>query len=125
MLPNWEDDPAYVFAMIKNYLDADPGSNPRDLSLRQKREREEAVREAIDGLKGSRRLLLRYTLKQAQKYIAMREFMKAILVKGITQFKRVYHILSRRLAGRWDNQGPGGYFLPDQAGDKSPGHRGR
>ena len=98
MLPNWEDDPGYVFAMIKNYLDADPGSNPHDLSLRQKREREEAVCEAIDGLKGSQRLLLRFTLKQAQKYIAMREFMKAILIKGITQFKRVYHILSHRFA---------------------------
>ncbi len=96
MMPNWEDDPGYVFAMIKNYLDADPGSNPQYLSLRQEREREEAVREAIDGLKGSRRLLLRFILKQARKFITMREFMKAILMKGISQYKRIYRILSHR-----------------------------
>ena len=30
MLPNWESDPSYVFAMIRNYLGADPASSPSE-----------------------------------------------------------------------------------------------
>ncbi len=35
MTLNWEEDPAYVFGMIRNYLDAGPASDPREHAHRQ------------------------------------------------------------------------------------------
>lgn len=98
MLPSWSEDPSFVFAMIKNYLDTDDESSPRNLARRQERERKEALAEAMERLSPTRRLLLRYIVRQAQKYIGLREFMKAILTRGIAEVKRQTHILSRRFA---------------------------
>lgn len=63
MSPNWEEDPSYVLAMIKNYLQAEEGLNPRNLASRQAKEREEAVNEALGRLKGLKRLILLYLMK--------------------------------------------------------------
>ncbi|MBU2686356.1 MAG: hypothetical protein KKF41_02085 [Actinobacteria bacterium] len=98
MLPNWSDDPSYVFAMIQNYLPTDPEDSPRELSVRQEREREETCRRVRGELKGPRRLLFDLVLSGAQKFIAMREYTKASLVMGIAQIKNEYHALSRRFA---------------------------
>ncbi len=98
MLRNWEEDPSYVYAMIRNYLDADPSFSPRELFQRQEMDREEAVCEVMHNLKGSRRLLLRYLLRQAQTYISQREFVKSLIVKDLNHSKKVFRIVSRRLA---------------------------
>jgi phosphohistidine swiveling domain-containing protein len=98
MLPNWDEEPSYIFAAIKNYLHAGPESSPSRIAARQKREREEAVREAMSRLGGPQRALLRYLTKQAQTYISLREYMKSILIKGLTHGKKIYRILGRRLA---------------------------
>lgn len=97
MMPNWDEDPSYIFAAIKNYLDVDPHNSPRDIASRQERERQQAVQEAMARLKGPQRLLLRYLIKQSQIYISLREYMKSILVKGLTQGKKAYRAVSRRL----------------------------
>ena len=96
MLPSWEEDPAYVFSMIANYLGADPAGSPRELAARQDREREEALREVARRLRGLRRLIFDYVLGQAQRYISLREYMKSYLVKGIYQAKKVYRVLATR-----------------------------
>jgi pyruvate,water dikinase len=111
MLLNWEDDPSYVFAMIKNYLDADSDASPRNLARRQEKDRDRALDEAFGRLSAHRRLLLRFVVKQAQKYIALREFMKAVLVKGIAEVKRENHILSRRFAKEGIIREPGDHFF--------------
>ncbi len=98
MLLNWEDDPSYVFAVIKNYLVAEPGSSPYDLARKQEMDRKSAMGDTLNRLGGARRLLFRLILKQAQKYIALREFMKAVVVRCIAQIKSNYHTLSRRFA---------------------------
>lgn len=98
MLPCWEEDPSYIFSMIVNYLDADPSCDPREHAARQEREREEATRHALERLNAARRPLLRYFIKQSQDFIYMREYMKAVLVKLLSQGKTIYHALSRRFA---------------------------
>jgi len=100
MVPNWEQDPSYVFALIRNYLDADPAFSPRELTRRQEREREGAVNEALSGLKGSQRLLLRYLVKQSHVYISLREYVKALIVKGLAHGKMVFSTIGRRLAAQ-------------------------
>ena len=96
MLPNWNDDPSYVFAMIRNYLDTDADSSPHILARRQESDRKKALAEAMGGLSGPRRLLLRYLTRQAQKYIGLREYMKAVLTTGIAEVKKETNTLSRR-----------------------------
>ena len=98
MLPNWEDDPSYVFAMIKNYLEAEPGFDPRELSLRQENERGETYEETMRRLKGPKRWLLNRLLSLTQRYIALREYTKATLIIGVAQTKREYHALAGRFA---------------------------
>jgi phosphohistidine swiveling domain-containing protein len=97
MLPNWEQDPGYIFAIIGNFLDADPGMSPRETMMRQERERQRAVEEALRKLRGPRRLLLRYLVRQAQTYISLREFVKALIVEGLAHAKMVFRVVGRRL----------------------------
>jgi rifampicin phosphotransferase len=98
MTLNWEEDPAYIFGMIRNYLDADPASDPREHASKQEREREEATRNSLARLGASRRPLLRYAIAQTQEFIRLREFMKAVLVKLLAQGKIIYHALGPRFA---------------------------
>lgn len=98
MLPNWGDDPSYVFAMIQNYLRTDPSLSPREMSGKQEREREETCRRVRGELRGPRRWAFDLVLAGAHKFIAMREYTKASLVMGIAQIKREYHALSHRFA---------------------------
>lgn len=98
MLPNWDEDPSYVFDMIKNYLQSDASFDPRLLAREREREREKALAEARSRLKGPKRFAFDFVLEQAQRYIALREYMKASLIMGIAQIKKEYHSLSRRLA---------------------------
>ena len=96
MLPNWSDDPSYVFAMIRNYLDTDADSSPHKLARRQESDRKKALADTLGRLSGPRRLLLRYLTRQAQKFIGLREYMKAVLITGIAEVKKETNILSRR-----------------------------
>jgi len=111
MLPNWRDDPGYVFAMIRNYLDTDDGSSPRNLARRQESDRKKAIAETVEKLSGPRRLLLRYLTGQAQKYIGLREYMKAVLVTGISEVKRETNTLSRRFKADGFVSEPGDIFF--------------
>ena len=111
MLPNWDDDPSFVFAMIQNYLDTDPAFNPRELARRQQGEREAAYRQALSMLGGPRRWLFRFLLGQAQRYIALREYTKATLITGIAQIKKELHALSRRFAREGVVKEPGDMFF--------------
>lgn len=97
MIPTWDEDPRYLFATIKNCLDVPPEHSPRDIAARQEKERETAVEEAMGQLKEAQRRLLSYLMRQAQTYISLREYMKSILIKGLTHAKKVYRVISRRL----------------------------
>jgi rifampicin phosphotransferase len=96
MLPNWGDDPSYVFTMIANYLQTDETVSPRELAGKQEAERIETSRQVMARLGGPQRPVFSLFLWLSQKFIAMREYTKATLVMGIAQIKREYHALSRR-----------------------------
>ncbi|MEW6554291.1 MAG: PEP/pyruvate-binding domain-containing protein [Actinomycetota bacterium] len=98
MTLNWEEDPGYVFSMIRNYLDTGPEYDPREHARRQEREREGATAAALARLSAARRPLLRYAIRQAQEFIRLREFMKAVLVRLLAQGKAIYHALGPRFA---------------------------
>jgi phosphoenolpyruvate synthase/pyruvate phosphate dikinase len=112
MMLNWDEDPSYLFAAIKNYLDAADDNSPRNIASRQEKEREQAVQEAMSRLKRSQRYTLRYIIKQAQTFISLREYMKSILVKGLTHGKKVFRVVSRRMVEQGLLQEPDDiYFL--------------
>jgi rifampicin phosphotransferase len=98
MTPCWEEDPAFIFSMIRNYLDAGLECDPREHARKQEREREEATSASLARLGAAQRLLLRYAIRQAQEFIRMREFMKAVLVKLLARGKAIYHLLGPRFA---------------------------
>lgn len=110
-LPNWEEDPSYVFSMIKNYMETDPDMNPGEQVKKQQRERERALSLAMSSLRPPRRWIFKALLEQAQRYIAMREYTKASLIMGIAQIKREYHTLSRRFAVEGIITEPGDMFF--------------
>lgn len=111
MLPNWADDPSYVFVMIQNYLKTDADVSPRELAKKQEREREVTSRWVMTSLRGPRRLAFSRLLGLAQKFIAMREFTKATLIMGIAQIKREYHALSRRFVAEGITDSPEDIFF--------------
>jgi len=97
MLPSWDQDPAFVFSMIRNLLQAEDPEDPLDVAERRRRERELAVAEARRDLSGPRLRLFLWILKKAQTYIAYREQNKALLMLGVHALKRVYFEISCRL----------------------------
>jgi pyruvate,water dikinase len=112
MMLNWDEDPSYLFAAIKNYLPAEDDSSPRIIASRQERERDQAMQEARSRLKRLEWSILRYIIKQAQTFISLREYMKSILVKGLTHGKKVFRVVSRRLVEQGLLQDPEDiYFL--------------
>jgi len=111
MLPNWETDPSYVFAMIKNYMGADPSSSPRTMAGKQQDERNAAMAEARGRLGRSRRVVFDYILEQAHRYITLREFMKSVLAKELAQTKKEIHVMSRRYAADGFIAEPGDFYF--------------
>jgi rifampicin phosphotransferase len=98
MTLNWEEDPGYIFSMIRNYLDTGSEYDPREHAHRQEREREESTTASLAHLNAAQRPLFRYALRQAQEFIRLREFMKAVLIKLLARGKVIYHVLGPRLA---------------------------
>jgi pyruvate,water dikinase len=62
-------------------------------------------------LSGPRRLLLRYLSRQAQKFIGLREYMKAVLITGIAEVKKEINTLSRRFAADGSISEPSDIFF--------------
>ena len=97
---SWEDDLPTVFVMIRNYLAADESVAPHRIEERQRREREEATRDALRRLRWWRRPIFRYVLGQAQKWVSMREHTKSLMVRGLQHGRRLTRELGRRMVAR-------------------------
>ncbi len=110
-LPNWEDDPSFVISTIKNYLEVGPEYNPERLLERQRLEREKAKGKALGGLPFVKRMLFIFVLRQAQKYVVLREFTKATLIKGIARLKKYFHALANLMCLDGIIQNPGDMFF--------------
>ena len=98
--PSWEEDPAYVFAMIQNFLSIEPGNDPTGIERRQKQDRESAIQEAESRLSLWQRMIFRKILKRCHTFIPMREEVKALAMMGVNTVKKVCRLFSRDLTGR-------------------------
>jgi pyruvate,water dikinase len=97
---SWAEDLPTVYAMVRNYLRADPTSDPKRIEDRQRRAREEATRHALRRLSWWRRLIFRYVLGQAQEWVVAREHTKSLLVRGSHRGRRLTRELARRMVAR-------------------------
>ena len=95
--PSWEEDPSFVFSMIKNYLTIEPGQDPGKIEERQKLEREKAMREVEPRLKFWQKTIFYKALTGSHTFIPLREEMKAIAMTGAHTVKKVCRIFSRHL----------------------------
>lgn len=98
--PSWEEDPGYIFAMIQNFLQVEPGNDPSEIGKRQKNDREAAVREAEARLSSWQRVIFRVVLKQCHTFIPMREEVKALAMMGVNTVKKVCRLFSQDLVRR-------------------------
>ena len=96
MLPSWEQDPTFIFAMIKNYLNQSGDHSPQHILARQENERDQAVRKTLARLPVLKRQIFQWLLKEAQRFITLRESMKATLMMGVGQSKILFREISRR-----------------------------
>jgi pyruvate,water dikinase len=97
---SWSEDLPTVYAMIRNYLHADPAADPRRVEERQRHEREEATRAALARLRWWQRLLFRGALRQAQNWVIAREHTKSLFVRSVDHGRQVSRELARRLVTR-------------------------
>ncbi|MEX0786290.1 MAG: PEP-utilizing enzyme, partial [Dehalococcoidia bacterium] len=97
---SWEEDLPTVFAMIRNYLQADDALSPARIEERQRHEREQATREGLARLSWWRRPVFRRLLKVGQDSVTSREHTKSLLVRGTQRGRRLTRELARRLAAR-------------------------
>lgn len=98
MSPSWEEDPAYIYSMIQNYLGADEDMSPSAIWSRQELEREETIRACLRELGPIRGLMFKGLIRLTQTYIERREHMKGLLMEAVSETKKGFRILSRRFA---------------------------
>lgn len=97
---SWDEDLPTVFAMIRNYLHADPTADPRRIEERQRRERERATQECLRRLSWWQRPVFRRVLHLGQDSVVSREHTKSLLVRGTQRGRRLTRELARRLVAR-------------------------
>lgn len=110
--PSWEEDPAYVFSMIQNYLRAEHVEDPADIEARQRKDREAATEEACARVSWFKRQVFKWVLKEACTFLAARENGKALTIMGLHDLKKTLRVLGRRLFEKGMLQDPDDiYFL--------------
>jgi pyruvate,water dikinase len=97
---SWAEDLPAVYGMMRNYLHAEPSSDPRAIGERQRHEREAATKDAKRRLRFWQKPIFNNTLGQAQKWVVMREHTKSLMVRGIDRGRRITRELARRLVAR-------------------------
>jgi pyruvate,water dikinase len=96
--PSWDEAPAFVLSMVRNYLRAGNVEDPEDIQARQRKDREAATEEAYARLGWFRRQIFRWVLKEACTFLAARENGKALTIMGLHDLKKTLRVLSRRLS---------------------------
>jgi hypothetical protein len=92
--------------MVRNYLHADESLEPGRMLQRQRLEREQATAESLARLRWWQRPVFRWTVKQAQDRLIMREHTKELFVRAIDRGRRLSRHIGQRLADQpsiiWD-----------------------
>ncbi|MDI6857053.1 MAG: PEP-utilizing enzyme [Dehalococcoidia bacterium] len=93
----WSEDIPSLLVIIRNYLGATASSDPRQIEQRQRQERRLATHRALNRLNWWQRPLFRFSLRQAQKYVSLREHSKSLLIRANDRARRVMRALAERL----------------------------
>jgi pyruvate,water dikinase len=107
-VPRWSEDPSFVVATLRTYLDAGPDTDPVVHLERQRRRRAEAEREALRRMARSpvhrllpyRRVVFGAVLRQARRLLPMRENPKHHFLLFAAELRRTILELARRLHER-------------------------
>ncbi len=97
---SWVEDPTFVYATIKSYLQAGEEADPFAAHARQQALRREAETYAFAALNPVRRRLFRQQLGVAQRFIALREKTKAQWVRAMQPARAICREAGRRLVER-------------------------
>jgi phosphohistidine swiveling domain-containing protein len=98
--PAWEDDPTMVISLLKGYVTSGVEIEPYSLEARQVREREEATRQVLSVLSGTRRTFFRVLLSYTHRYMIFRENQRFYLDMIFLRWRRVFLEIGRRFLER-------------------------
>lgn len=96
----WSQDPAFVYATVKSYLNLGDDADPFVAHERQAAARREAEAYAFARLNPIKRAVFRQELQLAQTYVALRELTKAQWVRAIGIIRLYCQEFGRRFAAR-------------------------
>jgi rifampicin phosphotransferase len=91
----WAEDPNAVLVLVANFVDLPPEAEPRLVAARQRAIRlttTEAIERRLDPV---RRLVFRFVLAQAQRYVSLRERTKSMLMEISHYFRQFTRALER------------------------------
>ncbi len=94
---SWAEDPSFVLATIKSYLELGEAADPFAAHARQEALRDDAEAYAQRSLGPLRRRLFRQQLGVAQRFIALREKSKAQWVRSMQPARAICREAGRRL----------------------------
>jgi pyruvate,water dikinase len=96
----WAEDMPTVYSMIRNYLHAGDGADPRHAQERQRHEREQTTAHARAQLSWWRKIVFTSFLGNAQKWVANREHTKDLFVRAVNRGRKISRHVGTRLAAR-------------------------
>ena len=97
----WHEQPDYVLATVRTYLDAGDTVNPETDRTRNARERATLLQECRARLKNPvRRLVFAFIAARAQAGAPIRENIKSVAIRRVALLRRAVVELGRRLAER-------------------------
>ena len=93
----WEEDPNGVLGLVAGLIDASRPGRAEDLTARQVSRREQATRDVETSVGPLKRLLFRFWLRRAQRYVAYREQTKALWMEVNHRPRLLFREMARRL----------------------------
>ncbi len=96
----WRRDPAPVVATIRSYLDLPPEQAPPSVLARQEEARLELTRRTEERLNPIARRIFRFLLPRAQRWVALREWTKSLVVRHARLVDPLVDEIAHRLVTR-------------------------
>ncbi|MGD9933553.1 MAG: PEP/pyruvate-binding domain-containing protein, partial [Dehalococcoidia bacterium] len=80
--PSWRRDPGQVVRLVRDYLDLPEEQSPPAVLAQREVERVRLSRELMRRMNPVKRIAFRLVLRDAQKWVALRERTKSVIVRG-------------------------------------------
>jgi pyruvate,water dikinase len=109
--PRWKEDATLPFATLRLHLSRDDAESPFDVERRQRELRARAQGELERRVPGPLRVAVRRLLELVQRFLRMRERLRAHVVTVLGLFREVALDASRRLQAMEPGVGPDGAFF--------------